>query len=65
MVFRVDEATLAIHTDVDFHPEGPMLAFSSLVHILVSVLLFNLNEALGGDQGRTNNRALFHRHTVD
>ncbi len=65
MVFKVDEATLAIHTDVDFHPEGPMLAFSSLVHILVSVLLFNLNEALGGDQGRTNNRALFHCHTVD
>lgn len=51
MVFRVDEATLAIHTDVDFHPGGPMLAFSSLVHILVSLLLFNLNEAFCGDQG--------------
>ena len=61
---RTDEAALAIHADVNLHPEVPLLALAGLVHLRIPLLLLIFGGAGRRDQGGINDRALLHRHAV-
>jgi len=60
----VDKAALAIHADVDLHPEIPLVTFLCLVHLRIPLTSLILGGAGRGDQSGINDRALLHGHAV-
>ena len=48
---RVNHATLAVHANMTFHTEVPLVAFPSLVHLGVAFLLFVLGRGRCGNDG--------------
>ena len=61
---RVDEAALANHSDVVFHPKVPLLALTGLVHLRIPPPLFILRGAWSLDDGDIDDRAMLHGHAV-
>jgi hypothetical protein len=61
---RVDDTYLAIHPDVDLHPEIPLVAFPSLVHLGISLCLLILGRAWSRDDGGIVDRSLPYGHSV-
>jgi len=59
---RVDQTGVLVDADMDLHPEIPLVALLSLVHLWIALPLFVFGGAGGGDQGGIDDRALPHRH---
>jgi hypothetical protein len=43
----MDNLGLAVHTDVRFHPEIPLIAFLGLMHVRITALVFVLGRRRG------------------
>ena len=59
---RVDQTRVLIDSDMDFHPEIPLVALLGLVHLGIALPLFVLGGAGCRDQGGIDDGALAHRH---
>src|SRR4029450_13746342 len=60
----VDEPALAVHPDVQFHAEMPLLALLGLVHLRIAALLLILRRGRGGNQRGIHDRSPAQLHPV-
>jgi len=61
---RVDQASVLVDADVDFHAEIPLVALLGLVHLGIPLALLVLGGAGSRDQGGIDDRSLLHGHAI-